>query len=102
MITACNATSMRRRGSSSVGKNDPDRSFGMFTVTSPLVVVTVFGRVPLRTLAREDWSARGVPRRSRPEPRHRPSDCSIAAIIMRIMSPPSVLRSVSANSSSAD
>ena len=44
----CNATSMRRRGLSSAGKNDPVRTFGIFTVKSPAVVVTVLSRVPLR------------------------------------------------------
>ena len=43
---------MRRRGSSRLGKNDPDRSLGIFTVRSPLVVVTVLSRVPLREVVR--------------------------------------------------
>lgn len=37
-----------RRRSSRLGKKDPDRSFGICTSTSPLMVATVFGRVPLR------------------------------------------------------
>ena len=52
MITACNATSMRRRGANRVGKNDPVRSLGIFTVKSPLVVDTVLSRVPLRWVVR--------------------------------------------------
>lgn len=48
MITACNALSIRLRRSSSAGKNDPDRSFGICTSTSPEVVETVLGRCPLR------------------------------------------------------
>jgi hypothetical protein len=43
---------MRRRGSSSEGKNDPVRVLGIFTVTSPTPVVTVFGRLPLRWVVR--------------------------------------------------
>lgn len=48
MITACRATSIRRRGSSRLGKNEPDRSLGILTSTSPAVVDTVLGRVPAR------------------------------------------------------
>jgi len=49
ITTACSATSIRRRGASSEGKNDPCRSFGIFTVRSPVVVATSLSRVPLRT-----------------------------------------------------
>jgi len=38
MITACSALSIRRRGSSSEGKNEPDRSLGILTAMSPDVV----------------------------------------------------------------
>jgi hypothetical protein len=48
MITAYSAWSLRRRRSSRLGKNDPDRSFGIWSSTSPLVVATVLDRVPLR------------------------------------------------------
>lgn len=48
MTTACRALSMRRRRSSSDEKNEPQRSFGIATSTSPLAVATVLGRVPLR------------------------------------------------------
>src|SRR6478672_1323538 len=41
MITACNARSMRRRRSNSDGKNDPARSLGIWTSTSPAAVDTV-------------------------------------------------------------
>ena len=52
MITACNAWSMRRRRSSSDGKNDPARSLGICTSMSPAVVDTVLGRCPLRCVPR--------------------------------------------------
>lgn len=35
MTTACNATSMRRRGDNNAGKNDPEHSLGIFTVKVP-------------------------------------------------------------------
>ena len=52
MITACNARSMRRRRSSSDGKNDPARSLGICTSISPAVVDTVLSRCPLRCVPR--------------------------------------------------
>ena len=42
----------RRRGWSREGKNDPVRSLGMASSTSPAVVATVLGLVPLRRLVR--------------------------------------------------
>ena len=52
MITACSATSTRRRGQSSDGKNDPERTFGILTVMSPVAVATSLSRVPLRWFVR--------------------------------------------------
>ena len=52
MTTANSAWSTRRRRSSSDGKNDPDRSFGIRSSRSPAWVVRVLGRVPLRTAER--------------------------------------------------
>ena len=61
MITAHRALSIRRRGSSSSGKNDPLRSLGMPTSTSPAGVDSSLGRCPLRRLlrvgVRSPWSA---------------------------------------------
>ena len=48
ITTACRATSMRRRGASSEGKNDPVRTLGIFTVRSPVAVASSLSRVPLR------------------------------------------------------
>jgi hypothetical protein len=62
MITACSATSMRRRGSSSDGKNAPVRILGIVTITAPLAVVTVLGRLPLR------WVVQVSVRSCRPAP----------------------------------
>lgn len=44
MITACNATSTLRRGQSSDGKNDPERTFGILTVMSPAAVDSSLNR----------------------------------------------------------
>jgi len=52
MITACNALSIRRRCSSSDGKNDPDRSVGILSSTFPDVVEIVLLRCPLRWVVR--------------------------------------------------
>ena len=52
MITAHNARSILRRGSSNSGKNEPSRSLGMPTSTSPAGVDTNFGRCPLRCVNR--------------------------------------------------
>ena len=46
------ALSTRRRGWSRDGKNDPVRSLGMASSTSPAVVATVLRRLPLRLLVR--------------------------------------------------
>lgn len=51
-ITAYRALSTRLRGWSREGKNDPVRSLGMASSTSPAVVATVLGLVPLRRLVR--------------------------------------------------
>jgi len=52
MITAHNALSIRRRGSSNSGKNDPVHSLGIPTSTSPAGVDTSLGRCPLRCAVR--------------------------------------------------
>ena len=52
MITANSAWSTRRRRSSSEGKNDPARSFGIRSSRSPAVVVNVRDRLPLRCVVR--------------------------------------------------
>ena len=51
-ITAYRALSTLRRGWSREGKNDPVRSLGIASSTSPAVVATVLGLVPLRLLVR--------------------------------------------------
>src|SRR4051794_38130047 len=65
MITAHEALSIRRRGSSNSGKNEPVRSLGIPTSTSPAGVDTSFGRCrtqrqPVRgVLARRSTDHRG-------------------------------------------
>ena len=51
-ITAYRALSTLRRGWSREGKNEPVRSLGIASSTSPAVVATVLGLVPLRRLVR--------------------------------------------------
>ncbi len=48
MITAHNARSTRRRGSSSEGRNEPTRTLGIRSCTSPAGVDSVLDRPPLR------------------------------------------------------
>lgn len=50
---------MRRRGSSSSGKNEPLRSFGIANVRSPALVESTFGRVPLRWVTRSGVRSHG-------------------------------------------
>ena len=65
MITAHNALSIRRRGSSSSGKNDPLRSLGIPTVMSPAGVDTSLSRCPLRRFVRlRDRSCGSAPIRA--------------------------------------
>ena len=52
MTTANSAWSIRRRRSSSDGKNDPARSLGIRSSRSPAVVVIVLAREPLRWFVR--------------------------------------------------
>jgi hypothetical protein len=52
ITTAYRAWSIRRRGSSSSGKNEPLRSFGIPTCRSPALVDKILGRVPLRCVTR--------------------------------------------------
>lgn len=52
MIAANSAWSTRRRRSSSEGKKDPERSFGIRNSRSPAGVVNVRGREPLRWVTR--------------------------------------------------
>jgi hypothetical protein len=52
ITTAYNAWSIRRRRSSTDGKNEPVRSFGICTSTVPPLVITSRGRVPLRSVVR--------------------------------------------------
>ena len=51
-ITEYRALSTLRRGWSRDGKNEPVRSLGMASSTSPAVVATVLRRLPLRLLVR--------------------------------------------------
>ena len=51
-ITTYRALSTLRRGWSREGKNEPVRSLGMASSTSPAVVATVLRRLPLRLLVR--------------------------------------------------
>ena len=53
MITAHNALSIRRRGSSNSGKKLPVRSFGMPISTSPAGVDNSFARCPFRNADRD-------------------------------------------------
>ena len=101
MITACSATSMRRRGASSAGKNDPVRVLGIFTVTSPTPVVTVLSRVPLRCVVRVSVRSCG-PAPINAVASASTSSCSIAASSRRINSPASAAFIDSNNSSRAD
>jgi hypothetical protein len=71
--TANSAWSIRRRRSSSEGKNDPARSFGMRSSRSPAVVVSVRGREPLR------WAVRLSLRSWAPAPIVAVSSASISA-----------------------
>jgi hypothetical protein len=48
ITTANSARSIRRRGSSNDGKNEPSRSFGMRSSMSPALVDSSRARVPLR------------------------------------------------------
>jgi len=101
MITACNATSIRLRGASSEGKNDPVRVFGIRTVRSPAVVETVLSRVPLR------WVVRAADRSCGPAPitaeaSASTSSWSMKPSIIRIISPASAAFSRSPSSSRAD
>jgi len=52
MITAYRAWSIRRRASSTEGKNDPVRSFGIASSTVPALVINSRGREPLRSVTR--------------------------------------------------
>jgi hypothetical protein len=52
ITTASSARSMRRPGSSSAGKHEPSRSFGMRSSTSPALVDSSRVRVPLRWVVR--------------------------------------------------
>src|SRR3954447_16491948 len=101
ITTACSATSIRRRGASRDGKNDPARTFGIFTVRSPAEVATSFSRVPLRCIIRVSVRSCG------PAPMCAVASasmtaCSIVSSNRRINSPPSAVRSASLNSSRAD
>jgi hypothetical protein len=52
ITTAYKAWSMRRRGSKITGKNEPLRSFGIRSCTSPAWVASSRGRDPLRSVIR--------------------------------------------------
>jgi hypothetical protein len=52
ITTASSARSMRRRGSSNAGKNEPSRSFGMRSSTSPALVDSSRDQDPLRCVVR--------------------------------------------------
>lgn len=52
MTTANSARSMRRRRSNRLGKNEPWRSLGMASSTSPAAVDNSLGRCPLRCVVR--------------------------------------------------
>ena len=59
---------MRRRRSSTLGKNEPLRSLGIFSSTSPALVVSRRGREPFRWLERvsvRSWGSAPRPRRPR-------------------------------------
>jgi hypothetical protein len=92
---------MRRRGASSAGKNDPVRTFGIFTVKSPAVVVTILSRVPLRCVVRvsvRSWGSAPIWALASAST----SSCMIVPSSRRINSPASALRIISTNSSRAD
>ena len=52
MITAYSAWSIRRRASSTLGKNEPARSFGIANSTVPALVISSRDREPLRSVTR--------------------------------------------------
>lgn len=63
--------STRRRRSSSDGKNEPDRNFGIRRSNCPAVVVSVFARVPLRCVTRSGL------RSNRPAPMNAAASASV-------------------------
>jgi hypothetical protein len=73
MTTANSAWSIRRRRSSSEGKNDPVRSLGIRSSRSPAVVLSTRGREPLR------WEVRASVRWCGPAPITAVSSASIRA-----------------------
>jgi len=92
---------MRRRGASKDGKNDPDRTFAIFTVRSPAVVLTVLPRYPLRCVVRASVRSCG------PAPMCAVASASTKASStvpsrVRINSPLSAVRNTSVSSSRAD
>ena len=87
-ITAYRALSTRLRGGSREGKNEPVRSLGMASSTSPAGVATVLGLVPLRRLVRcgvrdvalraDHGGGHGVDQILQPGPEQTPEDARLA------------------------
>lgn len=99
--TACNAWSIRRRGSRIEGKNEPFRSFGIRSSTSSALVASSFGRVPLRSVTRSSVrSYRCAP--ITPAASNSTSSCNTRRTHSRIRSTPSPARNASSNSDRAD
>jgi len=62
MTTAYNAWSIRRRRSNTLGKNEPERSLGIFNSTVPPLVINSRDRTPLRSVRRSgERSYRSAP-----------------------------------------
>ena len=101
MTTACNAWSIRRRGARISGKNEPLRSFGIASCTSPALVVSTRGRDPLRSVVRvSDRSYRPAPITSVASSSIR--SCNATRTASRIRSTPSPARNTSSSSVRAD
>src|SRR4051794_8031504 len=92
---------MRRRGSRMTGKNDPFRSFGIRSSTSPAWVASNRSRAPLRSVTRDSVrSYLAAPMRSVASASI--SSCMTIRTDSRIKSTPSPERNASSNSDTAD
>ena len=101
MTTACNAWSIRRRGSRICGKNEPLRSFGIANCTSPALVVNVRAREPLRSVVRDavrSYLAAPITCSASSSI----NSCNATCTASRIRSTPSPARNASNNSDKAD
>ena len=92
---------MRRRGSRMAGKNEPLRSFGIRSCTSPACVDSTRARAPFRSVTRVSVrSYRAAPIRSLAYSSI--NSCSTSRTAPRIKSAPSPARNASSSSDRAD